>query len=126
MEVIVGTGLGWMMSSTAGDEGPPPGVGLLTVICAVLTAAISLARIEALSWFLPKTVVVLGEPLKLSVAAEAKFVPKACRVKPSPPATTLFGAILLSVGAGYVPALTVKVSPFEEFKVGGGLYTKTV
>src|SRR6266850_4927173 len=113
MEVMVGTGFGWTMVSTTGDEGPPPGVGLLTVIWGVPTAAISLARIEALSWFLPKTVVVLGEPLKLSVAVEAKFVPKACRVKPRLPATTLLGVILLRVGTGYVPTLTVKLTTLE-------------
>jgi hypothetical protein len=49
MDVMVGTGLGCTMVSTTAAEGPPPGVGLFTVICALPTVAMSEDEICALS-----------------------------------------------------------------------------
>lgn len=111
------------MLRVTGAEGPPPGVGLLTVICAVPTVAMSAAEIAATTSFGRFTEAGRGEPLKFSVAVDAKFVPRASMLKPSPPATTAFGTMELNVGTGYVPTFTVKVRGFDEESVGEGLLT---
>lgn len=100
MEVIVGTGFGVTMVRVKGAEGPPPGVGLLTVICALPGAAMSEAGIWALSWFGKVTVVGLAAPLTCRTAVEAKLLPTTCIVNAAPPATTWLGLKKLIVGTG--------------------------
>ena len=100
MEVMVGTGFGWTMVNTAGAEGPPPGLGLFTVICALPAEAMSEAEIWALNWFGKATVVGLAAPLIWRTAVEAKLEPTTFILKPIPPATTGSGFIKLIDGTG--------------------------
>src|SRR5487761_931046 len=72
-------------------ERPPPGVGLTTVIEAVLAAAMSADGTCAVSCLLLTNAVVSRAPLKSTVAPEMKPVPFTVSVKPAPPGEVASG-----------------------------------
>lgn len=70
---------------------PPLGAGFVTVTLAVPAAAISEARIAAVTWVLLTNVVVRLAPLNCTVAPLTKPVPFTVNVKPALPAVALAG-----------------------------------
>ena len=87
---------GEMVNVRAFDVLPP---GFATVTLAVPGEAMSLARIDAVSWDAPTNVVVRFEPFHLTVELETKFIPSTVKVKAGPPAGTALGFRLVSTGA---------------------------
>jgi hypothetical protein len=87
---------GATVNVTALDVLPP---GFATVTLAVPGEAMSLARIDAVSWEAPTNVVVRFEPFHLTVELETKFIPSTVKVKAGPPAGTALGFRLVSTGA---------------------------
>ena len=81
-----------------------------TLTVAVPAFARSLAGIEARSWVLFMNVVVRLLPFHRTVDPEMKFPPVSVIVKPAPPTVALLGVSEASVGAGFCPAVMVKVS----------------
>ena len=77
---------GEMVKLKAFDE-PPPGVGLLTVMLAVLAETMSLAGMEAVSFVALLKVVVRSDPFHRTVAPETKLEPLTVRAKPGSPAS---------------------------------------
>jgi hypothetical protein len=88
-------------------EGPPPGLGLLTVTLAVPAVSISPAEMEAVNFLELLKVVVRSDPFHCTLAAETKLEPFTVRVKPGSPATAELGLIPVTDGTGL---LTVRVS----------------
>jgi hypothetical protein len=86
---------------------PPPGLGLLTVTLAAPAEAISLARIEAVSFVTLLKVVARSDPFHLTVAPDTKFEPLTVRVKAGSPATAELGLSPVMAGTGF---LTVRVN----------------
>ena len=74
------------------------GAGFVTVMLADPAAAISEARIAALTWVLLTNVVVLLDPLNCTVAPFTKPTPFTVRVKAAEPAVTPEGESELTVG----------------------------
>jgi hypothetical protein len=77
-----------------------PSPGLVTVTFKRPAAAMSEARMAALSCVALTKVVVRAFPLKLTVEPLTKFVPFTVNVNPGPPAIALVGEMLVIVGAG--------------------------
>jgi hypothetical protein len=90
------------------------------VIVAVPGAAISVARIEALSWVLETYVVVRLTPFHLTTEVDEKFVPVTVSVKAEPPAGAQAGLRLVMVRGGM---RIENVSAFEAPPPGAGLKT---
>ena len=84
-------------------EVPLPGAGLVTAT-AIVPAELMLAAGMAAVNCVELTKVVPGaDPPKLTVEAATKFVPLIVSVKAGPPATVLFGEIVVIVGVGLDP-----------------------
>jgi hypothetical protein len=109
-------------------ELPPPGAGLKTVTAAVPAAAMSLARIWALSVGGGITSSVVGRSLPFHRTTElaTKFEPHTDKVKACPPTGAQLGSRELIVGMGF--AGVVLIAKFKAFDVpppGAGLKTVT-
>jgi hypothetical protein len=115
-------GYGVTVSGT-GLEVPPPGVGLKTVIFAVLGVAISVAVIVAANWVAETKVVVRFEPFHLTLEVGTNPFPLTVRVKLPPPAVTETGLMFPMDGNGLA---TVKVWGFDVPPPGVGLFTVTL
>ena len=111
--VTVGNGL--LITSVEAAEVPPPGVGFVTVMEAEPAAAISAARIVAVTWLPLLSVVARGLPLKFTTDVEIKFVPLTIRENVAPPAVVALGTNEVIVGTGFPPPVpvSVKVTEFE-------------
>ena len=104
---------------------PPPGAGVKTEIFRAPEAAMSLARMLAVSWVAETAVVVRLDPLTWRTEVLAKLVPAAVTVTAGPPTATVVGLMLASVGAGRGGVVTVKARAFEVPPPGPGLTTLT-
>ncbi len=103
---------GPMTVSVAPFDVPPPGAGVTTVIVAVPPLAISLARIVAVSDVALPTVVARGLPFTCTTDVPTKFVPVTVNANAAPPAVTVAGLIIVSVGAGG-GGVMLSVTPFD-------------
>jgi hypothetical protein len=81
----------------------PPGPGLVTVTAGVPVEAMLAAGMAAVNCVELTKVVAGSNPPKLTIEAVTKFVPLIVSVKAAPPATALFGEILVIVGVGSDP-----------------------
>ena len=95
-EVIVTIGL--MTLNGTEFEGPPPGVGFVTITAGVPPAATSVARIAAVICVVLTKVVVRAAPPKLATEVGVKPVPFTVNVNPGDPVATLLGRIEVIVG----------------------------
>ena len=118
--VIVGTGL--FTVNVKFPEVPPPGDGLVTDTLRVPAVAMSAARIVAVTCVALTNAVVLGAPLKVTVAPLTKPVPFTVSVNPAPPAVALVGESVVIVGGGLV---TEKFTDDVVPPPGAGLVTDT-
>ena len=102
--MIVGTGLGppLVMVKFTGLEVPPPGAGLVTVTASVPVEATLEAGMATVNCVELTKVVAGAAPPKLTIEAATKFVPLIVSVKAAPPATALFGEIVVIVGVAGV------------------------
>jgi hypothetical protein len=101
-KLIVGTGLGPPLVAVkfTAFEVPPPGAGLVTVTAIVPAEAMLAAGMAAVNCVEVMNVVAGAEPPKLTIEPATKFVPLIVSVKAAPPATALFGEIVVIVGVG--------------------------
>jgi hypothetical protein len=100
-EARVGAGL--LTVNVTAQEGPPAGVGFITLTDAVRAVATWLAGTQAVN-FVPLTYVVVSPvPFHCTVEVETKFVPVTVRVKAGAPAVALAGERVLRVGLTPVP-----------------------
>jgi len=83
-------------------EVPPPGAGFTTVICAIRSTAISLARIDAVTCVALTKAVARDTPFQCTAEPATKPEPVAVRVKPAPPATAAVGDTVVRTGTGFV------------------------
>lgn len=81
-------------------DGPPPGAGLVTLTAIVPADATLEAGMAAVSCVELTNVVVGAAPPKVAIEPATKFVPLIVSVKAAPPATALFGEIVVIAGAG--------------------------
>jgi hypothetical protein len=81
-------------------EAPPSGAGLVTVTAGVPVEAMLAAGMAAVNCVELTNVVVGAAPPKLTIEDATKFVPLIVSVKATPPATVLFGEIVVIVGVG--------------------------
>jgi hypothetical protein len=103
-ELIVGTGLRPLVTvKFIGLEVPPPGAGLVTVTTSVPVEAMLAAGMTAVNCAELMNMVAGADPPKLTIEAATKFVPLIVSVKAAPPATLLFGEIVVIVGEGLDP-----------------------
>ena len=100
MIAATGLGPGLVMVKFIGLEVPPPGAGLVTVTTSVPVEAMLDAGMAAVNCVEFTKVVAGADPPKLTIEAATKFVPLIVSVKAAPPATALFGEIVVIVGAG--------------------------
>src|SRR5438034_5891733 len=112
------------VSVTAPDV-PPPGPGVTTVIAAGPPVARSAAVSCAVSCVTDPNVVGLGVPFTCTTELPANPDPVAVSVKTPPPANTLVGLILVSVGTPG-GAVTVSVAPLDVPPPAAGLNTVIV
>ena len=82
-------------------EIPPPGVGFVTVMPAVLAVAISPDKIVALNCVKATNVVVRGAPFHCTCELSTKLLPLAVSVNAALPAIALEGLKLLMTGTGF-------------------------
>jgi len=99
------------LSGRAADV-PPPGAGVNTVMLGVPAAAISLARMAAVSCVDETNVVVRPAPLTWTIELLEKLEPVTVRVKATPPADAAAGLMLDRTGAGR-GAVMVKARELE-------------
>jgi len=99
-ESDVTPGGGLLMVKASALEVPPPGPAFTTVTCATPAAAMSLARIWAVSCEPLTNVVARLLPFHCTVEAEMKFEPFTVRENPGLPAVTLEEESELKLGAG--------------------------
>jgi hypothetical protein len=126
MKLIVGRGTTPLVAvKFAAFEVPPPGAGLVTVTAIVPVEAMLVAGIAAVNCVELTNVVARVEPPKLTIEPAMKFVPLTVSVKAAPPATALFGEIMVIVGREAAPLVTVKFTAFEVPPPGAGLVTVT-
>jgi len=78
-------------------EVPPP-AGLVTVTAGAPVEAMLAAGMAAVNCVELTKVVAGADPPKLTIEAATKFVPLIVSVKAAPPATVLFGEIVVIVG----------------------------
>jgi hypothetical protein len=81
-------------------EVPPPGAGLVTVTAGVPVEAMLAAGMAAVICVEFTNVVASAAPPKLTIEAATKLVPLIVSVKAAPPATALFGEIVVICGVG--------------------------
>jgi hypothetical protein len=81
-------------------EVPPPGAGLVTVTAGVPVEAMLAAGMAAVNCVELTKVVAGADPPKFTIEDATKFVPLIVSVKAAPPATALFGEIVVIVGVG--------------------------
>ena len=93
-------GGGVVAVNVCGLEVPPPGEGLVTVTEYAPAVATSEAGMDAVSCEVDTKEVVLATPLKLITDEGTKFAPLTISAEPAP-AKTLFGEMLVMVGAGF-------------------------
>ncbi len=91
---------------------PPPGVGLVTVTCAVPAVERFAAGTDAVTLVLLPKVVVRAVPAQFTTVPETKFEPVTVRVKAAPPAVPLVGESEVTLGSGF---------PFPLPPGGGGV-----
>jgi hypothetical protein len=84
-------------------ELPPPGAGLVTVTAGMPVEARLDAGMAAVNCVELTKVVAGANPPKLTIEAATKFAPLIVSVKAAPPATVLFGEIVVIVGVGLDP-----------------------
>ena len=126
IEVSVGTGLLVALTLKLIEfDGPPPGVGLFTKTAGVPAVATSAARIAAVSCVALTNVVTLFAPPKFTVAPLTKFVPFTVNVSAPEPAATPVGESEVTVGTGFVAAVTLKFTEFDAPPPGVGFVTIT-
>jgi hypothetical protein len=77
---------------------PPPGAGLVTVTASMPVEAMAAAGMAAVNCVELTNVVGIAAPPKLTIEAATKLVPLIVSVKAAPPATTVFGEIVVIVG----------------------------
>lgn len=121
---IVGGGFGWAIVRFNPAEVPPPGAGLNTVMIAVPVLAMSAAVICAVNCVALTNCVVRALPFQRTTEPLMKFAPVTVSVKAAPPAFTVFGLKLVSVGVGFGWAI-VKAVAFEVPPPGVPLKTVT-
>src|SRR5712691_2646980 len=102
--LIVGTGT-VVTVKLIGLDVPPPGSGLKTVMGKLPTAAISLARIWAVTWVALTYAVVRAAPLNWTTELLSKLMPLTVNVNAGSPAVLLVAEKVLIAGTGW---LTVK------------------
>jgi hypothetical protein len=98
-ETVTRIGGSEMVKFTA-SEAPPPGAGLVTVTAAVPIEAMAAPGIAATNCVALTNLVVRAAPPKLTIEAATKFVPLTVSVKAAPPASAVFGEIVVIVGIG--------------------------
>src|SRR5574341_1299053 len=103
--VIVGPVVSTTLNDAALDV-PPPGGGVKTVIVAVVTAAMSVAGMAAVSCVGLTKVVVRLPPFHCTTDPGEKFEPLTVRLNPEPPACAVLGLRPLMPG---MPGVGVKV-----------------
>ena len=81
-------------------EVPPPGVGLFTVMAAVVPEAISEALMTAVSCVAETKVVVRLDPFQRTLEVGTKPLPLTVRTKLEPPAIVEVGLMLVVTGTG--------------------------
>jgi hypothetical protein len=124
--VTVGTGFGAALILKFTEfEVPPPGVGFVTVIAGVPTLVTSVDKIAAVNCVAFTKVVVLGLPPKFTTELETKFVPFTVSESAPEPTVTPVGEIEVTVGTGFVAAVTVKFTVFDEPPPGVEFVTMT-
>jgi hypothetical protein len=84
-------------------EVPPSGAGLVTVTAGVPVEAMLAAGMAVVNCVESTKVVAGADPPKFTVEPATKFIPLIVSVKAAPPATVLFGEIVVMVGAGLDP-----------------------
>jgi len=92
-------GAGALMFNVAGDDVPPPGAGVKTVMSREPAEAMSAAGIVAVSWVADTKVVARLAALTRTTELLAKLVPVADSVKVAPPADAVAGLMLDREGA---------------------------
>ena len=97
-------GAGLTTASVNGDDVPPPGAALLTVMERFPGDATSLAGMDAVSWVELTNVVVRADPLTCTSDPLTKLLPLTVSVNPARPADTLAGEMLDMEGAGLLTA----------------------
>jgi hypothetical protein len=102
-EVSVTTGV--MTLKVTEFEGPPPGVGFVTITAGVPPAAISVAKIAAVICVTETNVVVFAVPPKLTTEVGVNPVPFTVNVNAGFPALVLVGEIEVITGTGFVPVM---------------------
>src|SRR5580692_7473984 len=128
---IGGTTVGWVIAKGSGAEGPPPGVGLVTVTCATPGVLISAVEIVAVTFCGKEglneleTTVASGTPLNLRTELVAQFKQETVRIKGTEPAMSVVGFKTPSRGTGYVPTFTGKFTVLEGPTVGWGFEAYT-
>ena len=111
--------------NTEAGDGPPPGVGFVTVTFTLPVVATSLAGITAEIAVALVNVVISGFPLKLMTDFASKFVPFTVSVKAVPPGACI-GPRLDIVGTGLLALLMVNICAPDGPGVGAGLITVTI
>ena len=97
--LIVGTGLTPLVTvKFIALEVPPLGAGLVTVTAGVPVETMLEAGMAAVNCVELTNVVAVADPPKLTIEAATKLVPLIVSVKAAPPATAVFGEIMLIVG----------------------------
>src|SRR2546430_9843918 len=86
------------MVNVAAAEVPPPGAGLTTVTLAMPAAAMSAARIVAVSCVGETNVVARAAPFQFTVEVLTKLLPLTVKVAAGPPAVSADGLILPGTG----------------------------
>lgn len=89
-----------MIVKFIGLEVPPPGAGFVTVTADVPVESMLEAGMAAVNCVELTNVVAGAAPPKLTIEDATKFVPLIVSVKVAPPATALFGEIVVTVGVG--------------------------
>ena len=94
-------GTGFWIATPAALEVPPPGDGLTTTTCAVLTEAVSAAVIAAVSRTALTNVVGRALPFHCTTELATNPVPFTVRVKAADPGITVAGDTLVIAGTGF-------------------------
>ena len=102
---------------------PPPGVGVNTVTGTIPPVAMRLAGTVAVNCVELTNTVAKSWPLQRILELATKFVPVAVKVNAGPPALVELGLMVLSVGAGFCPAVMLKMETLEVPPPGAGLTT---
>jgi len=124
-EIDATVGAGLLIVKDCAPEVPPPGAGFVTVTFADPAAAISEARIAAVTFVELTNVVDRAPPLKFTVDPLTKLLPFTVSVKAPEFATALVGEMELSVGVGLLGLLIVNTRAPDVPPPGAGFVTVT-